>query len=71
MTLRTAFQMDPMESVNINGDGSFALMLEAQERGYEIWHYDVKALTWRDERLLAFAHPVEMVQREAGNHFRF
>ncbi len=70
MTLRTAFQMDPMAGVNINGDSSFALMLEAQARGYEIWHYDVKALTWRDNRLKAFAHPVEMVQRVAGDHYR-
>lgn len=71
MTLRTAFQMDPMDGVNINGDSSFALMLEAQKRGFEIWHYDVKALTWRDGRLKAWAHPVEMVQRVAGDHYRF
>ena len=45
MTLKTAFQMDPMENVGIAGDSSFALMLSAQERGYDIWHYDVETLS--------------------------
>ncbi|MBN9788299.1 glutathione synthase [Pseudonocardia sp. TMWB2A] len=70
MSLRVAFQMDPLATLNIKGDSSFALMLEAQARGIELWHYDVKALTWRDNRLLALAHPVEMVQRVEGDHYR-
>ncbi|MEL0252277.1 MAG: glutathione synthase, partial [Novosphingobium sp.] len=41
MTLRVAVQMDPLHSINIAGDSSFALMLSAQERGHEIYHYDV------------------------------
>ncbi len=70
MTLRAAFQMDPMESLNIGGDSSFALMLKAQERGIALWHYDVGALTWESGRLYAMAHPVT-VQHVAGNHFKF
>jgi glutathione synthase len=70
MTLRAAFQMDPMESLNIGGDSSFALMLKAQERGYTLWHYDVGALTWESGRLYAMANPVT-VQQQAGNHFKF
>jgi glutathione synthase len=72
MTLRVAFQMDPMEGININGDSSFALMLAAQARGYAIWHYDVGSLTLDgNDRLTATAQPVNDVQRVAGNHFRF
>ena len=44
MTLRIAVQMDPLESINIAGDSTFYLMLAAQERGYPLWHYDVKSL---------------------------
>jgi len=44
MTLRVAVQMDPLHSININGDSSFALMLAAQER-HELYHYDVGALS--------------------------
>ena len=43
MTLRVAVQMDPLESINIAGDSTFALMLAAQERGHELWHYDVRS----------------------------
>ena len=47
MTIRNAaFQMDPMEGLNIAGDSSFALMLSAQERGIALWHYDVRSLAW-------------------------
>ena len=70
MSLRAAFQMDPMESIRIGGDSSFALMLSAQERGIALWHYDVGSLTWESGRLRALAHPVT-VQRVAGDHYRF
>jgi glutathione synthase len=70
MTLRIAFQMDPMETLNITGDSSFALMLSAQSRGYALYHYDVTALTWTGGRLFADAHPVK-VQRQPGNHYEF
>jgi glutathione synthase len=70
MTLRAAFQMDPMPTLNIGGDSSFALMLKAQERGIALWHYDVGALTWEGGRLYAMANPVT-VQHVKGDHYRF
>ena len=66
--MRIAFQMDPMESLNIAGDSSFALMLSAQARGYTLYHYCAPDLTWGGGRLSTFAKPVT-VQREHGNHF--
>ncbi|MFM5906127.1 MAG: glutathione synthase, partial [Novosphingobium sp.] len=68
MTLRVAVQMDPIETININGDSSFALMLSAQARGHAVWHYDVKSLALDEGRLTAWACPVT-VQRVAGDHF--
>jgi glutathione synthase len=70
MTLRAAFQMDPMPSINIGGDSSFALMLRAQERGISLWHYSVQDLTWDGGRLYTTAHPVT-VQHVKGDHYRF
>ncbi len=70
MTLRAAFQMDPMESLNITGDSSFALMLSAQERGYTLYHYGVRDLTWENGRLYAMGYKVT-VRPEPGNHFDF
>jgi glutathione synthase len=71
MTIRVAVQMDPMESIGIKGDSSFALMLAGQKRGYTIYHYDVRDLSWEDGRLTTMARPVHDLQRVAGNHFRF
>jgi len=70
MSLRVAVQMDPLESINIAGDSSFALMLTAQARGHKLWHYDVRSLAWEDGRITAWATPVR-VQRVEGGHFGF
>jgi len=71
MTLCAAVQMDPMDGINIGGDSSFALMLKALERGYTLYHYDVRGLTWEAGRLTTRAHPALDVKREAGAHYRF
>ncbi|WP_397582236.1 glutathione synthase [Sphingorhabdus sp.] len=72
MTIKMAVQMDPMDGINITGDSSFALMLSAQARGYDIWHYDVGTLTLdANDRLTALAHPVHDLQRVEGAHYRF
>ena len=68
MSLRVAVQMDPLETINIAGDSSFALMLAAQARGHSLYHYDVQSLAYESGRLTAWAAPVTM-RREAGNHF--
>ena len=79
MGLQVAVQMDPMESIGIEGDSTFALMLEAQARGHALWHYEVRNLSLREgierdglrtERLTAIARPVT-VQRVKGDHFSF
>ncbi|WP_374531617.1 glutathione synthase [Novosphingobium sp.] len=68
MSLRVAVQMDPLETINIAGDSSFALMEAAQKRGHTVYHYDVKSLALDEGRLTAWAAPVT-VRREPGNHF--
>ena len=70
MTLTVAVQMDPLESINIAGDSSFALMLAAQARGHRVFHYAAEDLNWSDGHLWTQAHPVT-VQRVVGEHFRF
>jgi glutathione synthase len=78
--LKVAVQMDPIESINIDADSTFALMLEAQQRGHALWHYEVRHMALREgvqregvrreERLLARARPVT-VERTHGAHYRF
>jgi glutathione synthase len=69
-SLRVAVQMDPIESINIDADSTFALMLEAQARGHALWHYHVRDLALRGGRVTAWAKPVT-VRRDLGNHFAF
>ncbi len=70
MSLRVAVQMDPLETINIASDSSFALMLTAQARGAALWHYDVRTLAWEDGRITAHTRPVT-VRRVAGDHFAY
>jgi len=68
MGLSVAIQMDPIESVNIEADSTFALALEAQARGHRLYHYLPRQLILRDGLLSAKARPLE-VRRERGRHY--
>ncbi len=77
---KVAIQMDPVETVDIDADSTFALMLEAQARGHSLWVYEVRHLSLREgrgdraaprqHRLTARARPVR-VERTRGGHARF
>ena len=68
MTLRVAIQMDPLDAIDIDGDSTFALGLEAQNRGHRIFHYLPRNLSYRDGCVSALANEVTL-RREAGDHF--
>jgi glutathione synthase len=67
MALKIAVQMDPIQSINIDGDSTFALMLEAQARGAALFYYEPRHLALRDGRVFARGHYVS-VRREKGDH---
>jgi glutathione synthase len=60
--------MDPLHSIKIGGDSTFALMLSAQARGHELWYYHVTSLAWEAGRVTAEAAPVT-VQPVQGDHY--
>lgn len=68
MSLRVAVQMDHIKTVQIEGDSTFALMLEAQARGHTLYHYEVDRLSMRDAVVFADCEPVT-VQDVEGAHF--
>src|SRR4029450_5862190 len=68
MPLRVAIQMDPIESVNIDGDSSFVMGLSAEARGHRLWHYHPRQLTLRDGKAIARARPMSL-RRKKGDHF--
>src|SRR6202048_2692862 len=68
MKLNVAVQMDPIANINIRGDSTFALLLEAQKRGHGLSYYTPDKLSLRGEELVA---PVQVltVRDEAGDLF--
>jgi glutathione synthase len=68
MALRVAIQMDPIEGIDINGDSTFVLALEAQARGHTLFHYHPRSLVLHQGNVRAKARPLT-VRREKGNHF--
>jgi len=68
MALTVAVQMDALDSINIAGDSTFALMMSAQARGHRLFHYLPEALTYEAGRVFAGAHPVA-VRPTQGDHF--
>ena len=67
MGLKIAVQMDPIERINIAGDSTFALMLEAQARGHSLVYYTPDKLSLRGETLVAETRDVE-VRDVVGDH---
>jgi glutathione synthase len=69
MSLTVAIQMDPIERIDIGGDSTFALALEAQKRGHRLWYYLPKTLAQRGTETFAFSAHELAVRNERGNHF--
>ncbi|MCF6272008.1 MAG: glutathione synthase [Rhodobacteraceae bacterium] len=68
MPLKVAFQMDPIEHVNIDGDSSFSLALEAQARGHELFYYTPDQLAFESGTITARGWPLS-VRRKEGDFF--
>lgn len=68
MALKVAVQMDHISTVNITGDTTFALSLEAQKRGHELYHYTPDRLSMRDGVVSARVEKME-VRDVKGDHY--
>lgn len=68
MPLSIALQMDPIGSIDISGDTSFALALEAQARGHSLWYYMPDSLSLNEGRVEAVGQKLTL-RDEAGDHF--
>ncbi|WP_310622033.1 glutathione synthase [Flexibacterium corallicola] len=68
MGLKIAVQMDHVSTINIAGDSAFALMLEAQARGHELYHYTPDRLALWGEKVMCQVEPIT-VRDVVGDHF--
>lgn len=68
MSLKIAVQMDHVRSVNIAGDTTFALSLEAQRRGHQLFHYTPDRLALLGDKVFARIEKMQ-VRDDESNHF--
>ena len=68
MVLNVAVQMDPIERINVRGDSTFALLLEAQARGHKLSYYTPDRMAMVQDGVFATVQPLS-VRDKAGDHF--
>ena len=66
--MRVAVQMDPIEAIDISADSTFALMIEAQKRGHDLYYYQPRQLALQDGKVTAEVQSIR-VQNVEGDFF--
>ena len=69
MSLKIAFQMDPIGPIDIDADSTFRIAEEAQSRGHDLFYYTPDQLAYDQGRVTAKGWPLT-IQRVKGDHFR-
>lgn len=69
MGFRTAFIMDPIQTINVEKDSTFVLILESQKRGHEVWYMELKDLFVENGR--AWANASEINLNTGTDFYRF
>ena len=67
--LSFALQMDPVAGIDITGDSTFALALEAQSRGHNLWYYTPENLSFNDGKVTALGQSLALFD-EVGAHYK-
>ena len=68
MGLKVGIQMDHVSTIQIEGDSTFALGLEAQNRGHSLYHFEPDRLQLRDGKLVAGIEEMHL-KDVVGDHF--
>ena len=64
--IKLGIVMDPIESINIKKDSSFAMMLEAQRRGWEIHYMEMNDLSLEQGKAIARTRVVSLKEDPNG-----
>ncbi|HWW49129.1 MAG TPA: glutathione synthase [Xanthobacteraceae bacterium] len=68
MPLNVAVQMDPIANINVGGDSTFALLLEAKKRGHKLSYYTPDRLSLCGKDVIAPVQALD-VRDQVGDHF--
>ncbi|MFQ3175412.1 MAG: glutathione synthase [Psychromonas sp.] len=69
MTIKIGIVMDPISEIKIHKDSSFAMLLEAQSRGWELYYLEMQDLSLENGRCFASSRKLT-VQRDANNFYQ-
>jgi len=69
--LKIAFLMDPLEKLDLKGDTTFALALEAQNRGHEIFFFTPENLILKSNRVFANICKIELSSINNEESYRY
>jgi glutathione synthase len=69
MALKIACQMDPIDRIDIRGDSTFAMLLEAQKRGHELFYYTPQNIALDGDKLIARGETLTVEDR-VGDHYK-
>lgn len=67
--MKIAVQMDNISNINVQGDTSFALMLEAQAREHEVFYYTPDKLSLFENQVFAHMHKI-MLYDDLSNYYK-
>ncbi len=69
--LKIAFLMDPLESLDLKGDTTFALAYEAQKRNHKITHFKPSDLILKSNQVLANICKIELFFKNGIENFKY
>ena len=69
--LKIAFLMDPFEKLDLSGDTTFALALEAQKRKHEIFHFLPEDLFLKSNEVFANICKFELFSNSVENNYKY
>ena len=58
MTINLGIVMDPIEGINVFKDSTFAMLLEAQKRGYKLLYIPPNDLYLKEDMAMASAYEI-------------
>ena len=70
VNIKLGIIMDPIDQININKDSSFAMLLEAQSRGYQLYYMEMHDLYLQNGRAHATMKPLQ-VQQDSKCWYQF
>ena len=63
--------MDPLENLDLKGDTTFALALEAQKRNHHISHFKPDDLILKSNKVIANICKIELASEDGIDNYKY